>query len=996
MVVRMDSCTQLTEGTENSDTGPKGSEAINMRSRLRSRNNAGNNVSSDVSTNASASVTSNSIRKVTKRNNPSTGITDGNVKSSSPCSNASNKCDVTEESICKSGWPLILDYCKDECKRMLREYELCAYEQIVRVFRAQGNLTDEKRKFLHGLQQMLSISIERHQGEIRRATFDETLVTIAKQLNCQDESIVETDVTSGWVEEGRRLISLLPRLVPQTAFHTLANHVAVNQVHRNNSMPIPGDTGNPGRLVDTFSSQVTSISPKKIRMDSVSSTSLMMKNNTNNFKSSSNSQVNTVNIPSSKSKNCKKSPVTKVPSVAKATVTTNSGITTTHLAVVRKSVNNLIRHNSPGKSLANCDSCIDTLVTSPSKGKNIDLNTTGHSNVGQVIFVPSSTSSSSNSCESKNRLIKSSSQVSTLISRTDTNSSCKDVNSSSSSCLSSSNSSVKVVPVSSVTSPVKMTQSITVIPSSSNQRINLLTSSNGRMSITPCSPSSSNGIVSTSNSSTLPGKGVIIQTYARSTGAANNCNKKANLIIVPSSKSISTPLNTKGSITVSNTSSSSIIGKVVVPSTSVLVPSSTGLKRPLLTNDTDCSSSKKNRILQTTGKDTPKVITLQPNKSSTNPMSGRMIDVPGLTAEAVESLINGKMTPEIMKLVQSAVSASLAKDQVNCKQQVITCLPSSSKVVTSPTNCLTSTITVSKICPETANKQPIRTDTEPLDPLKSTTCQVDDKDTGKVASEKQPSSSVVKEIISHPSMPITCTKDDKLTEKTEATTASPLKPEKIDVLVKQEDSLDTHQQAVPNERDEPVVENIPQPPEPETKSPTKCIEKATTKGKMVDKPETEKESSTDVTASQPLQDNQADQSHSVSDSVHPVELVDESEKNENTPIVPVIDAQVECPRIQPIKLSRQGTSWVPYNSKSDESDAFNSDEDESDEEDEEAISIDQVEDDDDEGDNSAHEATTGEKDQQFTDDASNETGPRECKLNQQTSDSITDQSNSQQ
>lgn len=49
---------------------------------------------------------------------------------------------------------------------------------------------------------------------------------------------------SEWLIEGRRLIPLMPRLVPQTAFTAKANEAASMQAEKNASMPVPSLTGN--------------------------------------------------------------------------------------------------------------------------------------------------------------------------------------------------------------------------------------------------------------------------------------------------------------------------------------------------------------------------------------------------------------------------------------------------------------------------------------------------------------------------------------------------------------------------------------------------------------------------------------------------------------------------------------------------------------------------------------------------------------------------------
>ncbi|XP_077555412.1 uncharacterized protein LOC144169878 isoform X2 [Haemaphysalis longicornis] len=118
-------------------------------------------------------------------------------------------------------WPMVLDYTKDECQRMLRKLELEAYAAVVSAFRAQGELTKDKKKTLQELSNILCISLERHRAEIRRAVNDERLNTIA-------ERIVGPNTSSDWAIEGRRLVPLMPRLVPQTAFSALANNIANN------------------------------------------------------------------------------------------------------------------------------------------------------------------------------------------------------------------------------------------------------------------------------------------------------------------------------------------------------------------------------------------------------------------------------------------------------------------------------------------------------------------------------------------------------------------------------------------------------------------------------------------------------------------------------------------------------------------------------------------------------------------------------------------------
>eukprot|EP00095_Tigriopus_kingsejongensis_P003642 maker-scaffold606_size125303-snap-gene-0.22 protein:Tk03642 transcript:maker-scaffold606_size125303-snap-gene-0.22-mRNA-1 annotation:"transcription factor ap-2 epsilon" len=89
--------------------------------------------------------------------------------------------------------------------------ELEAYASVISALRTQGELTKERRKILHDLSNVLSIAPERHKTEVRRAVNDERLATVAKRLT---GSLCETE----WAREGRRIIPLLRRAVPLTAY----------------------------------------------------------------------------------------------------------------------------------------------------------------------------------------------------------------------------------------------------------------------------------------------------------------------------------------------------------------------------------------------------------------------------------------------------------------------------------------------------------------------------------------------------------------------------------------------------------------------------------------------------------------------------------------------------------------------------------------------------------------------------------------------------------
>ncbi|XP_030010090.1 BRCA2-interacting transcriptional repressor EMSY isoform X2 [Sphaeramia orbicularis] len=134
-------------------------------------------------------------------------------------------------------WPTILDLGRDECKRILRKLELEAYAGVISALRAQGDLTKDKKDLLGELTKILGISTERHRAEVRRAVNDERLTTIAYHMSGPNSS-------SEWSIEGRRLVPLMPRLVPQTAFTVTANAVASATANQNASMLLPAETGN--------------------------------------------------------------------------------------------------------------------------------------------------------------------------------------------------------------------------------------------------------------------------------------------------------------------------------------------------------------------------------------------------------------------------------------------------------------------------------------------------------------------------------------------------------------------------------------------------------------------------------------------------------------------------------------------------------------------------------------------------------------------------------
>ncbi|KAJ1524159.1 hypothetical protein ONE63_010686 [Megalurothrips usitatus] len=129
-------------------------------------------------------------------------------------------------------WPVLLDMSRDDCKRILRRLELEAYSNLVSVLRAQGSLTTQKRRLLQTVAQTLGISEERHKAECRRAVNSEKLATIAKHMGGANSG-------TEWAIEGRRLVPLLPRLVPQTAFTAIADKVANMAMTEGAKLPLP-------------------------------------------------------------------------------------------------------------------------------------------------------------------------------------------------------------------------------------------------------------------------------------------------------------------------------------------------------------------------------------------------------------------------------------------------------------------------------------------------------------------------------------------------------------------------------------------------------------------------------------------------------------------------------------------------------------------------------------------------------------------------------------
>ncbi|VDP25538.1 unnamed protein product [Schistosoma margrebowiei] len=125
-------------------------------------------------------------------------------------------------------WPLLLDYNQRECLQILRRLELEAYSKIVAVLRAQGPLTEEKKKLLHKLQRLLSISIDRHKAE------DVT--------QSQLHDVCGKEVDEEWILEGKRISPIFQRPSPETIFISQANKASFEQLIRNSRLPRPAET----------------------------------------------------------------------------------------------------------------------------------------------------------------------------------------------------------------------------------------------------------------------------------------------------------------------------------------------------------------------------------------------------------------------------------------------------------------------------------------------------------------------------------------------------------------------------------------------------------------------------------------------------------------------------------------------------------------------------------------------------------------------------------
>lgn len=149
----------------------------------------------------------------------------------------------------------MMDITRDESKRILRRLELEAYSSIISAFRAQGELSRTKKKILQDLGTQLSISTERHRAEVRRAYSDDRLAIVA-------ESIYGAGSCAEWAAEGRRLVPLMPRLVPQTVFSASATAAANAAAAANAKVPVSSGVKPSGSPNSVNTNGNSSTSPK--------------------------------------------------------------------------------------------------------------------------------------------------------------------------------------------------------------------------------------------------------------------------------------------------------------------------------------------------------------------------------------------------------------------------------------------------------------------------------------------------------------------------------------------------------------------------------------------------------------------------------------------------------------------------------------------------------------------------------------------------------------
>ncbi|XP_063701708.1 BRCA2-interacting transcriptional repressor EMSY [Culicoides brevitarsis] len=129
-------------------------------------------------------------------------------------------------------WPKKLNLSTEECRALLRNYELEAYSSVMNAFRSQGDLTDDKTRILKDLRVAFHISDDRHKAEARRVSNDERFNTIADVI-----SGYETSRT--WTKEGRRTVPLIPRGLAETALIQVADTLSQRYTKQNDKMPHP-------------------------------------------------------------------------------------------------------------------------------------------------------------------------------------------------------------------------------------------------------------------------------------------------------------------------------------------------------------------------------------------------------------------------------------------------------------------------------------------------------------------------------------------------------------------------------------------------------------------------------------------------------------------------------------------------------------------------------------------------------------------------------------
>lgn len=56
-------------------------------------------------------------------------------------------------------WPRVLDMSEDDSRKALRSLELSTYSSIIATFRAQGDLTPQKKTLLHQLQTLFGYDV---------------------------------------------------------------------------------------------------------------------------------------------------------------------------------------------------------------------------------------------------------------------------------------------------------------------------------------------------------------------------------------------------------------------------------------------------------------------------------------------------------------------------------------------------------------------------------------------------------------------------------------------------------------------------------------------------------------------------------------------------------------------------------------------------------------------------------------------------------------------